>query len=244
MGSSSLLAHGIHSVNQASKAFAATQAAYRFFHNPHITMRDLAAPLLEHLQQQVPQVCDNYVLVIHDWSQLMYTKHSHKSACKNLYHDRPEGYELQSALGISDRDGLPIAPVALSLRTSVGVYCSRYSQVRPEKTELDELDGVMRFIEQQRLTLPAIHIIDAQADSVMHYREWNEVPNCSYLVRAVDRYVQYQGVEHKCSAMQSILQESGRFKQVCDVSYKGKAAVQYVAEAPVRLIAITRKTVA
>jgi hypothetical protein len=125
--------------------------------------------------------------------------------------------------------------VALSLRTSVGVYCSRYSQARPEKTKLDELIGVMRFTEQQRFGLPAVHIIDAQADSVMHYRQWNEVPNCFYLVRAVDRYVQYQDVEHKCSKVQSILQETGRFKQVREVSYKGKAAIQSVAQAPVQL---------
>jgi hypothetical protein len=101
MGSSTLLAHGVHSVNQSSQTFAATQAAYRFFHNPHVTLRDLAAPLLEHLRHQLPQVCDSYLLVVHDWSQLMYIKYSRKLARKELYHDHPEGYVLQSALAIA-----------------------------------------------------------------------------------------------------------------------------------------------
>jgi len=72
------LASGVQAVSQATSAFACTQAAYRFFHNPRITLPDLATPLLAHARTRVPQVCDNYLLVAHDWSQLMYPKHTGK----------------------------------------------------------------------------------------------------------------------------------------------------------------------
>jgi hypothetical protein len=231
------LACGIHALPDTKSAFAATQAAYRFLNNPRVTLRALAEPLLEVGRQEVPTACDRYVLVAHDWSQLMYADHDAKSDRVPLSSRQvPEGYELQSALLVSDHDGAPLAPAVLSLRAADGVHCSRSWKVRVPLSPLDELAPAMAFIEGLSLGRPAVHIIDAEADSVAHFREWSGQPGRFYLVRADDRLVEYQGCEQRCSAVQHALRESGAFRQVRDVEYHGQPAQQWVAEASVQLL--------
>jgi hypothetical protein len=205
--------------------------------NPRVTLRALAEPLLDVARQEVPAACDRYVLVAHDWSQLMYAQHDGKKDRVALSSRRvPEGYELQSALLVGDRDGAPLAPAVLSLRAADGVHCSRSWQVRAPLSPLDELAPAMAFIEGLSLGRPAVHIIDAEADSVAHFREWSEQPWLFYLVRADDRIVEYQECEQRCSAIKNALREAGAFRHVREVEYHGDAAQQWVVEVPVRLL--------
>lgn len=215
---------------------AATQAAYRFFNNPRASLRDLARPLLQAGQAAAAEACDRYLLVVHDWSQLDYFQHAEKQDRVMLSSRHvPEGYELQTALLVGDRDGLPLAPAVLSLRAADGVHCSRCAKVRKALSPLDELDPTMTFVEQQRFGFPLIHIVDAEADSVGHYRQWAQRPGRLFLVRADDRYVEHGGQERKCSAIRDELRQSGRFVEVRDVRYHGRPARQWVAEVPIRL---------
>jgi hypothetical protein len=231
------LACGIHALPDASSAFAATQAAYRFLKNPRVTLRALAEPLLDVGRLEVPTACDRYVLVAHDWSQLMYAEHDGKKDRVALSSRRvPEGYELQSALLVGDRDGAPLAPAVLSLRAADGVHCSRSWKVRAPLSKLDELAPAMAFIEGLSLARPAVHIIDAEADSVAHFREWSEQPGRFYLVRADDRFVEYQECEQRCSAIKNTLPEAEAFRHVREVEYHGDVAQQWVAEVPVQLL--------
>ena len=108
----------------------------------------------------------------------------------------------------SDRDGSPLAPVAMSLRAADGVHCSRSRKVRPALSPLDELAPTMSFAEQQSLGRPLVHIIDAEADSVAHFREWSHSGRF-FLVRADDRLVEWEGSERKCSAIRAILHGAG-----------------------------------
>lgn len=237
------LASGIHAVPDCSSSFAATQAAFRFLNNPRITLRQLSEPLIEAGRQEVQTACGDFVLVAHDWSQLMYPTHSAKADRVALSSKKvPEGYELQSALLVSDRDGTPLAPVAMSLRAADGVHCSRSWQVRQPLSPLDELDPVMTFAEQASLGRPCVHLVDAEADSVWHYRQWDTRPDRWFVVRADDRYVEYDGAELYCgaelfcSALCQKLHEEDRFTNTRSVLYHGQPAQQWVAEAPVRLI--------
>jgi hypothetical protein len=235
--SSNALASGPQAVPGVNQAFATTQAAYRFFHNPRISLRALAAPLIAFSRQEAARVCQRYVLVAHDWTPLSYLKHTGKkdrvmfSQCR-----KPEGYEVQSALALSDHDGSPLAPLVVSLRAVDGVHCSRSSQVREALSPLDELDPAMTYIEHLKLPLPVVHLVDAEADSVAHFREWSLRPGRWFLVRGDDRLVEYQGREQRCSAIQSQLRDAGRFTVSCEVLYHGKPAQQHVAEVPVRLL--------
>jgi hypothetical protein len=217
------------------KAFAATQAAYRFLHNDRVTLPDLAEPLLSAAREAIPQACDQWVLVVHDWSELLFRRHHDKADRAMLSASFPEGYELQTALLISDREGLPLAPAVLSLYAADGVHCSRGNQVRRALSKLDELDPAMSFVERQRLGMPLLHIVDAEADSVAHYRQWSEQPQRNYLVRADNRLVQFEGRLQQCSEIRQQLHARGDMVFTRAVEYHGHKAEQWVAEAAVVL---------
>ena len=100
------LESGIRAVPDARSAWAATQAAYRFFQNPRAELPRLMEPLIEAGREAISTACDRYALVIHDWSQLMYAEHTAKRDRVVLSSRHvPEGYELQTALLASDRNG-------------------------------------------------------------------------------------------------------------------------------------------
>jgi len=201
-----------------------------------VTLRGLARPLLELARAEVPRTCERYVLVVHDWTPLSFGDHPSKKDRIPFSAKDPEGYDLQSALAVSDRDGLPIAPLMACLRAADGVHCSRSRSLRAPLSQLDELEPAMDFVDEQRLGRPTIHIVDAEADSVAHYRLWSATPGRCYLVRGDDRLVEAGGVERKCSVIQQELREAGRFHYIRKVLYHGKKAQQFVAEMPVRLL--------
>ena len=65
----------------------------------------MAKPLIEAGWQKITKACDRYALVAHDWAQLMYKEHTAKRDRIMLSNKHvPEGYELQTALLLSDRD--------------------------------------------------------------------------------------------------------------------------------------------
>lgn len=231
------VAAGLRPPVGAGSTLAATQGAYRFLHNPRVTLRSLVMPLIEEARRGVAEACDRYVLAVHDWSLVKYRRHHAKedrqTVGKNAWR---EGYKLHTCLAVGDRDGTPLAPLALSLHAAGGAHCTRAASVRPSLSVLDELDPVMTFVEAQRFALPTIHLHDAEADSVAHFRQWSAIPGRLFLVRADDRLVEYKGAEQKCSAVQAALKQAGEFQLARNVEYHGRPAEQWVAEAPVRLL--------
>ena len=231
------LASGIHAIPDAKEAFAATIAAHRFLNNRRLSMPALAEPLLHAARTEVPEACDRFGLVAHDWSQINYANHATKKDRLALSSShQPEGYELQSALLLSDRDGSPLAPLVVSLRTADGVHCSRVMMVRPALSPLDELDPAMTFMENQNLGRPLVHIIDAEADSVWHYRQWSERPGRLFVVRSDDRIVEYDGQKQRASAIRESLRRQGAFRRSRAVLYHGHEATQYAAEVSIWLV--------
>jgi len=230
------LAAGIRALPGASTTWAAVQGAYRFLNNPRLTLGTLLLPLLEAAHHAVSESCDSHVLAVHDWSLVKFRRHASKkdrmAVGKNPW---KEGYELHSCLLVSDRGGDPLAPVSLGLHAADGVHCTRAVKVRPALSVLDELDPIMSFVEQQAFSKPVVHLIDAEADSVAHYRLWSTRAGRQYLVRVDDRLVEYQGQELRCAAVQKLLREQGCFVFSREVNYHGRPARQYVAEAAVRL---------
>ncbi len=242
LGGATDLAAGIHDAPGVGASFAATQAAFRFLNNPRVTLRGLAEPLLAAARDSVPQACDDFVLVVHDWTPLSYTKHANKKDRLSLSgHGRLESYEALTSLAISDRDGLPIAPLSISLRAADGMHCSRFAKVRKPLSPLDELDPAMAFAERQKLGRCVIHLADAEADSVAHYREWSSRPGRFYLVRADDRLVEHDGQERKCSEFQRKLRRQAAFEFVREVRYHDQQAQQFVAEIPVKLLRVGQR---
>ena len=122
------------------------------------------------------------------------------------------GYELLTALVLSDRDGAPIAPVCQQLRAAKGVYSSRSARVQPVPSQLDALAPTMRFVQRLKLGKPTVHIIDREADSVGHYRQWSRHQRL-FLVRAdAQRVVRHEGQERSLSEVVASLHRGGAFR--------------------------------
>src|SRR5689334_6792704 len=99
MQATQALASGLHALPGVASAMATTQAAYRFLNNDRISLPDLMQPLLEAGRREATSACQRYILVAHDWSQLMFDEHTEQRDRIGLSNRGvPEGYELQTAL--------------------------------------------------------------------------------------------------------------------------------------------------
>ena len=169
------VAAGIRCLPDARDTFAATQAAWRFFANEDTTLPALMAPLHQAAGDAAASACSRVALVVLDWSQLHYLRHSSKADRAVLANRHDLGYELRTALLVSDADGSPLAPVHQSLRCADGFYRTDAAtlQAREGSTKLDGLLPVFRRVAGLGWHLPPVFIIDREADSVDHYRRWD-----------------------------------------------------------------------
>lgn len=174
-------ASGSRALPSVNEAVASTQAAWRFYSNPSVTLSGLAKPLLEQARVDLPNVCRSYGLVIHDWSDLVYSTHTSKNDRKKIGSDL--GYELATSLLISDLTGAPIVPVSLGLWANDGWNTTRDEKARSDLSPLGLVSETMSFLQGQHLPLPLLHIIDREGDSIFHYRQWDAAGNL-FLVRA------------------------------------------------------------
>src|SRR5271169_3739504 len=115
MGHAHKTAAGPRSLPGQSLAFASTQAAWRFYNNGSLSLPTLAQPLLACARQAAAESCQRYALVAHDWSYLDYRTHSRKKDRIELSNAAEIGYELRSALLVSD-GGEALAPLCQDLR--------------------------------------------------------------------------------------------------------------------------------
>ncbi len=216
-------------------AFAATQAAWRFFHNDAVGLTQLIRPLQQRAQASVADPCDDFALTVHDWSLLHYHDHTRKADRIPLANDQDLGYELLASLVVSDRDGAPLAPVCQQLRAADGVHSTRSRRRLASRSQLDELTPVLAHVEGLGLGRPVVHIMDAEADSVAHYRRWAR-RGWLFLVRADQaRLVLFEGQECLLSAVVTALRTRQAFRKARRVDYHGAEVQQWVAEAAVVL---------
>jgi hypothetical protein len=234
MGNGHNTAAGPRTLPGDTDAFAATQAAWRFYNNERLSLPDLVEPLLTCARAAIAS-CQRYALVVHDWSNLDYRTHTRKTDRVVLGQAEEIGYELRSALLVSDRSGEPLAPLCQDLRASDGVHSSRHAQVQPSASCLDELAPVLSYVDQLALGLPVVHIIDREADSVAHYRAWQAAGH-RFLVRAdAERIVKHEQQDRTLSEVVDHLQSQGAFADVRAVTWHEQPARQWIAEAEVTL---------
>src|SRR5262245_49081902 len=101
-------APGMRLLPSVAQPFAAAQAAWRFYANPRVTPPQLAAPLIDAARDGARDGCDEYALVVQDWSDLHYASHRSKADRIALAGGRLDlGSELMTSLVLSDRDGEP-----------------------------------------------------------------------------------------------------------------------------------------
>jgi hypothetical protein len=175
------VAAGLNALPGAASSFASTQGAWRFYRNEQVSLPALAQPLIEQGSRALEESGAEYGLVAHDWSHLNYDRHTRKADRIDSAKDRRQGYELQSALLLSDRQGEPLAPIYQNLRCTAGLHSTRCGETVRTVTHLDELRTRFEHLEQLGLGRPLVHIVDREGDSVGHFRQWE---GHHFLVRA------------------------------------------------------------
>jgi hypothetical protein len=232
------LAAGPRFLPAPSSTHAAAMAAWRFYLNPRTTFTRLAQPLLDAAADSATRHCQDFALVPIDWSVLDYRDHPSKADRTQTGNSQALGYKLLSALLVSDRDGQPLAPLCEQLQTAEGLLSSRFDRPRPLRSALDELTPLLNFVQGLPLGRRPVFLIDAEADSVDHYRRWHR-RGWLFVVRAdAERYARLAGpggAELRLPALAERLQQQGAFAQVRAVDYQGRQAFQHVAEAAVVL---------
>lgn len=225
------LAAGAKALSDGTQSFAHTQAMWRFLSNERVTPPHLAAPLIEATREGVGTSCDAYALVVHDWSRLAFRTHKSKLDTKKLSHKTDVGYDLATSLVISDKTGDPIATPLQNLVTGEGLWTSREATLRSEVLpHLDELTQSMAWLEAQNFGKPLVHIIDREADSVGHWRQWSSAGQL-WLARVKgSSKLTHKGKNLSAEAIAAGLS----FVYTRDVTIKGTPARQWVAETTVQ----------
>ena len=150
-----------------------------------------------------------------------------------LTHEHDIGYELTSHLIVSVQNGCPIAPCQMHLKTAHGYLPTAENAPTGEGHHLGQVLPIMQESAASELPTTLVHVIDREADSVFHFREWNAA-GFLFLVRGDgDRLVQWRGEEVKYVDIEATLESEGAFLQSREVKIKDKPGVQYVAETEV-----------
>lgn len=216
-----------------SQPFAAAQGAWRFFANERVTLPVLAEPIIAQARAASVSLSVNYALVMHDFSGLNFSFHESKRDRISLYRTQDLGYFLQSALLVSDATGDPLAPVYLGLEAEDGVHSTRRELVLPRRRQLDELNRTFSYVEQLGLAKPCVHIVDRQADSLLHLRRFSRCRR-RFVIRSDEiRRVTYQGASLLLKEVEAQIKPD--LKQVREIELGGKKAFQYIAETEVVL---------
>jgi len=218
---------------EVENSFAVTQATWRFFDNERVTLLNLVEPLRNHARQQLEDA--SYVLAIVDWSKIDYRKHTAKKDVVQLTHEYDVGYELTTQLLVDTRNGQAIAPIQMYMKTAEGFLSTATTAPLPGTHHLEQVLPLMREATEMNFSANIVHVIDREADSVFHLREWF-AGGFQFLVRGDgDRIVRWRGKHVNCWKIKDQLASEEAFHWRRDVTIKGKAGVQYVAETEIIL---------
>jgi hypothetical protein len=215
------------------KSASFSQKLWRFCTDPRVEESALIEPMHEAIRHEAAEH-QGVLLAIHDWSTLSFGGHPSKTDRATLTHAHDVGYDLATVLMVRGDDGDPIAPALVSLKTADGVLSTRDDAPAADLCHIDQVRGDMRYVHDLGLDATVVHVIDREADSVDHWRQWS-ADGRRALVRADDRKVLDRDEESSLATIADRLRETGALKDAGPVLYHGRKARQYVAEAEVVL---------
>jgi len=197
-------------------------------------MSELVQPLRQYARSEIAARDIDVVMVVHDWSKLSYGGHESKADQAQLAQENNRGYEMMSALAVSGKDGAPLAPMEVHLKTADGILSTRES-AQQDVNHHEQILLTMEASCQWNLGAQVLHVIDREADSVGHFRSWNAAGHY-FLVRGHDhRVVQWEGQKKSRKQVVDTLTERGEFQPAGTAMYQGKCAELWVAETEVVL---------
>jgi len=173
-------------------------------------------------------------LAVHDWSTLGFGGHPSKTDRATLTHAHDVGYDLATVLIVRGDDGAPIAPVVVAMTTADGVLSTRDDVPAVDLCHIDQIRGNMQYVHDLDFGATVVHVIDREADSVNHWRQWSADGHLA-LVRADDRKVLCEGQETSLQALAEAMHRDGALKDAGAARYHGRKARLFVAEAEVVL---------
>lgn len=234
MSASTRTAAGPTIFPEMATGMAATQAAWRFFNNERVRLPSLVEPLRQAGRIGCAQSPSEFVLLAHDWCKLDYGRHASKHDVRALTHEHDRGYDLTTALLVEAHTGSPLAPMQLHLSTAQGVYSTSEQPPAADDHHLQQLLPVMEAVRDWRLPRRVVHVIDREADSLGHFREWDAAGHL-FLVRCDDRRVLWQEEPWLLSEIADHFDAQALFEEVREIFFQGKPARQEVAEATIVL---------
>jgi hypothetical protein len=188
---------GISALAGAARPFAAMKAMCRFLNDEDIPFHALIEPAQDAIRDALAEARGDFALVVHDWCMFQFNSHDSKGDRRRRSHEADLGYELGSALVVDAADGRPLGPMEFRLRTAGGMLSTRLDGAGLPPGHVDELAAVMAAAESWRLPRELVHVVDREADSVGHYRDWDAAGRL-FLVRAdASRKVMHDGRERK-----------------------------------------------
>ena len=213
-------------------ALAAVQAQWRFLNNDRVSLAALIEPLMRQGRLALAAQGDSGLgVVVHDWSKVAY---AHGSDTLALTHDKDVGYEMATALLVSGRDGSPLAPMQMYLKSAAGQMVGTGEHVMGRDTaHIEQVLPTMNASHGWNLRR-LVHVIDREADSADHYRQWDDAGEW-FLVRADDRRVQWEGQSILISQIDRQMQESGQLQDTREVNYQGRSCRQWIGQTTVTL---------
>lgn len=239
--SAAKISAGISALPGAGQAFTQTQALWRFLHNPRISLPALIQPVRDAAKEALSTCGGKYALAVHDWCKLKYGRHASKKDQAQVTRTDCFGYELTTTLLVETQSGTPLGVMEQELRYAEGVLTTRSARKQPARAHLEQLRPTMRASRKWDLSKPLVHVIDREADSLAHLREWTSDGHL-VLVRADhEREVKWNGQRILMPDLVQTLTRQNAFQFTRLVEYHGKEARQFVAETAVMLTKAGRK---
>ncbi len=186
--------NGLSTLPSTAQPFASTRAMTRFLNNPAVPFQALIEPAQDAVRTALAASRSPFALVVHDWSMFAFNKHTRKKDRYRRSGENDLGYELGTALVVDAADGRPLGPMEFRLRTGPGMLSTRVGGAENPPGHLDELLDSMDESKRWNLGKTLLHVVDREADSVGHFRQWIAAGH-RFLVRADDdRIVLWKGV--------------------------------------------------
>ncbi len=173
MNSSSRTAAGPEILQGMGTSAAATQATWRFLNNDRVELSALVEPLREAGRTSCAGSTSDFVLLAHAWSKLDYGHHEAKPDRRQLTHEHDIGYDLTTSLLVDAGMGSPLAPMQFHVKTSDAIYSTSDTPPHPDDHHLEQLKPIMDEVDDWQLPRRVVHVIDREADSLGHFREWD-----------------------------------------------------------------------
>lgn len=240
MTSSHSTAAGPVILPETATAQAATQSAWRFFRNQNVTLEALVQPPRAAGREQCAASDSRYALLAHDWSKLDYGTHQSKADVRQLTHQSDRGYDLTTALLIDAADGSPLAPMQMHVKTAKAMHSTASAPPALDDHHLEQLRPTMDEVAEWDLPRAVVHLIDQEADSVGHFRDWHEAGH-DFLARGDDRRVLWNNESRLISEIVAHHDAQCLYEDSRAVEYHGRSARQEVAEAEIVLYRPARK---